>query len=283
MCGLAAVAAEALRALYCGQHEIIQRQAEQHMRRRPCQTGVAPTDGLQSPGGQRPADGAGETGDQRDSGDRAARGVAIDAAQRAESRVIQAKPHADAEQQPGENQHRDRMGAAEQRKARGQCQIGGRQHLAAADQIDLPPDARAEQGGDHQRGREGGEDPVAGNAEIVRDRVGQNSRQIITRRPCQGLCGAERQNDRKLAFAHGSGAMVIAGCGGHAVRIRSCVLARHLHTPRRGRQPRRNFDETIRGNRSKHSRNNHGYPANGADHVQRCLSRWLRYRLCDNV
>jgi chromate transporter len=45
-----------------------------------------------------------------------------------------------------------------------------------------------------------------------------------------------------------------------------------LHTPRRGRQPRRNFDETVRGIRSKHSRNNHCYPANGADHVQRCLS-----------
>jgi chromate transporter len=32
-------------------------------------------------------------------------------------------------------------------------------------------------------------------------------------------------------------------------------LVRHLHTPRRGRQPRRNFDETVRGIRSKHSRN----------------------------
>ena len=94
---------------------------------------------------QRPSDGRGKTRDQRDAGDGSARCVAIDAPERCEGGIIEAKSHADAEQQPGDHQHRDRIGAAEQRQSRGQRQIGNRQHLAAADQIDLPADARAEQ------------------------------------------------------------------------------------------------------------------------------------------
>ena len=99
-----------LGALHRGQHEKIDRQADQDMRRRPGKAGVAPADAFQSPGRQRPADGRGKTRDQRDAGDRAARGVAIDASQRAEGGVVQAKSHADAEQKPGDHQHRDRIG-----------------------------------------------------------------------------------------------------------------------------------------------------------------------------
>ena len=62
---------------------------------------------LQPQRGQRPADRAGKTRDQRDAGDRAARLVAIDAPQRGEGGVVQAKSHADAEQQPGDDQDRN--------------------------------------------------------------------------------------------------------------------------------------------------------------------------------
>ena len=78
--------------------------------------------------------------------------------------------------------------------------IGNRQHRPAADQIDLPADPRTKHRRDHQRGGERGKDPVRGNAEIARDRIGQDRRQIVTGCPRQRLRGAERQNDRKLAL-----------------------------------------------------------------------------------
>ncbi len=184
------------RPCHRGQHEKIQGQADQDMCCRPTKAGVAPPDAFQSERRQRPADGRGKARDQGDAGDRAPRRVAIDASQRAEGGVVQAKSHADAEQQPGRHQHRDRIAGAEQRQSRGKRQIGDRQHRPAADEIDLPADARAEHRGNHQRGREGGKDPVRGDAEVARDRIGEDRGQVIARSPGQRLRGAERQNDR---------------------------------------------------------------------------------------
>ena len=177
------------------QHEEIERQPDHDMRRRPGKTGVAPADGLEPQRGQRPADGGGKAREQRDAGDRAPRPFAIDAAERAEGGVVQAHPHADAEHQPGHDQHRDRIGEAKQDKACRQRQIGNAKHRAAADEIDLPADARADKGRDHQRGRERRKDPVRGNAEVAADRVGQNGGQVIAGSPGQRLRGAERQDD----------------------------------------------------------------------------------------
>ena len=91
------------RPLYRRQHQEVDRQANQHMRGRPSKAGVAPTDALQSPGRQRPSDCGGKTRDQGNAGDRATRGIAVDTAKRAKGRVVKAKSHADAEQQPGCN------------------------------------------------------------------------------------------------------------------------------------------------------------------------------------
>ena len=184
------------------QHQPVDRQADQDMRRRPRKAGVAPADRLQPPRGQRPSHRRGEACDQGDAGDRAPRRVAIDAAERAEGGVVEARAHADAEQEPGGEQHRYRIGEAEQRQPRGQHEVGKRQHGPAADQIDLPADARPEHGRDDQRRREGGKDPVRGDAEIARDRIGEDRRQVIARSPGQRLRGAERHNDGKLAAVH---------------------------------------------------------------------------------
>ena len=108
-----------------------------------------------------------------------ARRVAIDAPERGKGRIVEARAHADAEQEPRDDEQGDRRGEAEQHEARRQHQIGHRQHGPAADEIDLAADARPEQGGDHQRRREGAEYPVRGDAEIARDRVGQDGRQIM--------------------------------------------------------------------------------------------------------
>ena len=185
-----------LGALDSRQHEEIQRQAEQDMRRRPGKAGVAPADGLQPERGERPAHGGRKTREQRDAGDRAPRALAIDAAERAEGGIVKAHPHADAEQEPGDDQHRNRISQSKQGESCRQRQIGDAKHRAAADEIDLPADARADKGRYHQRGGEGTKDPVRGNAEVAPDRIGQNRRHVIARSPGQRLRGAERQNDR---------------------------------------------------------------------------------------
>ena len=131
-----------LRAGYRRQHEKIQRQADQDMRESPGEAGVAPADAFEAKSRQRPSNGRGKASNQRDAGNRAACRVAMDAPQRPEGCVVEAKSHPDAEHKPGDNQHRDRIGQAEQRQSRGQRQIGNRQHRPAADEIDLPADAR---------------------------------------------------------------------------------------------------------------------------------------------
>ncbi len=186
----------------------------------------------------------GKARDQRDAGDRGARGLAIDAPERAERRVVEAISHADAEQQPGCDQDRNRVGDAEQREPGRERQVGDRQHRPAADQVDLAADARAEHGRNHQRRREGGKDPVRGNPEVVRDRIGEDRRQIIAGGPGQRLGGAERQDDRILTPAHRSRTIIIACC----TRTRPCHPASHLHPPRNRRQP-----PILRGHRSNYS------------------------------
>ena len=206
-----------LGALHGRQHEKIERQSDHDVRSGPGKAGVAPADVFEAQRRQRPSDGRGKPRQQRDAGDRTARGVAIDTPEGGEGCVVQAKRHPDAEQQPGDDQHGNGISRAEQRQPHCQRQVGDRQHLPAADQVDLPADARAEQGCDHQRGRERRKDPVRGDAEVARDRIGENRRQVIARRPREGLRGAERQNDRKLPSAHGLRAIFfLAG----VVRIR---------------------------------------------------------------
>ena len=128
----------------------IQRQADQHVRRRPCETGLAPADGVQSPGRQRPSNGAGETGQQGDPRDRAAGGVAVDLSECCERGVIEAEPHAEPEQQPRHDHDRHRIGAGEKCETRGQYEVGPAEHLPAAGSVDLAADPGAEQRGNHQ-------------------------------------------------------------------------------------------------------------------------------------
>jgi len=63
-------------------------------------------------------------------------------------------------------------------------------------EINLPADARTEQSGNHQRRGECGEEPVARNAEIVRDGIRKDRRQVVARRPGESLCGPQRDDDR---------------------------------------------------------------------------------------
>ena len=157
----------------------IERQADHDVRDRPRVAGLSPADRLKPERAQRPADRAGEARDQRDAGDRRSRVAAVDAAQRAERRIVEAEAHADAEQQPGRRHHPERGRCAKQREPRRENDVGGAENLPSADAIDLPPDPRAEQSGNHQRSRERGEEPVARDPEVARDRIGQDGRQIV--------------------------------------------------------------------------------------------------------
>lgn len=74
--------------------------------------------------------------------------------------------------------------------------------LSSSDAVDLAPHVRAKQSGYHQRCGECREEPVAGNPEIVRDRIGQDGRQIVARSPREGLRGAERRDHPKPSPIH---------------------------------------------------------------------------------
>jgi len=134
--------------------------------------GIAPADRLKAPSRERPSNRARKSRKQCNAGDRLARIVAVDPPQRAERRVVKAAPHADAEQDPGDDQYRDRGADTKQSQSGGQRQIGRGQHRPAAEVIDLAPDARTDDRRDHQRGGKGGKDPVRGDAEVTRDRIG---------------------------------------------------------------------------------------------------------------
>src|SRR2546430_1140827 len=84
----------------------------------------------------------------------------------AEGSVVEAEPHADAQQQPRHRPSPDRGRCAEQRETTRENEIGDAKNLPPPDAVDLPPDARAQQSRDHERGREGREEPVAGNPEV---------------------------------------------------------------------------------------------------------------------
>ena len=97
-----------LRARHRGQHEEIQRQPDQDMRESPGEAGVAPANAFEAKSRQRPSDRRGKARNQRDAGDRAARRVAMDASERAEGCVVEAKSHSEpseARRRPA----RDRM------------------------------------------------------------------------------------------------------------------------------------------------------------------------------
>ena len=98
------------------------------------------------------------------------------------------------------------MRESEQHEPGCEDEIGDRQHRAAADAVDLAADAWPEDRGDDERRRIGAENPVRGDAEIVRDGIGDQRRQVDTGGPGERLGGAECQDDGELAPAHAGSA-----------------------------------------------------------------------------
>src|SRR5690348_11818312 len=165
------------------------------MRERPGITGIAPSDRLEAERAQGPGNRARKPRNQRDARNRASRVLAIDASERAKGGIIEAEPHADAEQQPRCRHRPNRGRRAEESEPASEHEIGDAQDLPAADTVDLAADTRTEQSGDHQRSGERREKPVAGNPEIMRNWISENGRQIVARSPSKRLRRAERQHD----------------------------------------------------------------------------------------
>ena len=122
----------------------------------------------------------------------------------AERRVVETQSHADAEQQPGgptwptaSSMHR----AAPAPSARTTFEM--QKHLSAADPIDLATDPRSEQGRRSQATAENAaKNQLLEIPEVVRDRIGQDGRQVVARRPGQGLGGAKRRDDSQTPPIH---------------------------------------------------------------------------------
>ena len=83
----------------------------------------------------------------------------------------------------------------EQDEPRRQDEIGQRQHPAAAAVVDRTPDGRAQNGRQQQRAREKAKNDCPRETEALRDRIGQNGRQVITRSPGKRLRRSERRDD----------------------------------------------------------------------------------------
>ena len=68
--------------------------------------------------------------------------MAVEPRQRRESRVVQAHRHADAEQDPRDDQPGDALRQPERREPGGERQVRDRQHRPAAMPVDQRPDIR---------------------------------------------------------------------------------------------------------------------------------------------
>ena len=186
----------------------VERQADQDMRCRPGETGIAPADMGEPIGRQRPADGGSKARDQRDAGDR----------RRARPRHRCGR----ARRRPRHRGHspcRCRAGARPRSASESSSVKPSSTRPAASvrlenDSTGRPPTRsiwRPMRGPSRpaidKRAGIGAKDPVRGDAEIMRDRIGQQRRQIDAGGPGQRLGGAECQDDGELAPAHVVGAV----------------------------------------------------------------------------
>lgn len=169
----------------------------------PGETGAAPAEMRGEHGAERPADGGGEAGEQRNPGDRPARGIAIEPGERRERRIIEAERHPDPEHRPGGEQRHRPTRQSQRAKPGDEHQIGGDQNPPATPRVDRPPDRRPAHRRDQERSGDGGEHHRRGGSGSLRHRLGEDRRQIIARRPGQGLGGAERENDLPGAAPRG--------------------------------------------------------------------------------
>jgi hypothetical protein len=128
-------------------------------------------------------------------GDRFARCTAVEPGKGGERRIIKSHGHADAERGPGQSQGEKSLRDTEQDEPRRQDQIGQRQHAAAAPVVDRAADGRAQNSRQQQRAREQAEHGRPRESKALRDRIGQNGRQVIARSPGKRLRRPKRGDD----------------------------------------------------------------------------------------
>ena len=149
----------------------------------PGEAGFAPAEFAGAPSGKRPADRARKSGQQSDACDGGTGFQPVDPAERRKRRVVKADPHAEAEDEPGQPQHRLRMSKGQDRKASRKDHVRDGEHLAATDGVYRTAGTRPHQRRDDERGREGSEEPRARHPEILGNAVTQDCREIEARCP----------------------------------------------------------------------------------------------------
>lgn len=85
---------------FCVGQARVERNANEEMGERPAKAGFAPAQIIQAPSRQRPSNRACEAGHQGDGGNRRPRGDPIKAGERRESRIVEARAHADSDEEP---------------------------------------------------------------------------------------------------------------------------------------------------------------------------------------
>ena len=179
----------------CADNGHLQRHDQKQMQPRIDKAGRAPAGMLDHEGAERPADGAGKSAEQREIGDRRARLAAVHASERGENRVVKAGAHAEADQHPGGEIHRQRWRSADTGKPRRIAKRAREQHRPPPAFVDDAADLRGNQAGNQKPERGAGDHVAERPAGFGDDRLGKHRRKIERGAPGQDLANAQRRDD----------------------------------------------------------------------------------------
>lgn len=173
------------------QHETIERQADEDMKRRPEIACGAPSKLGIEIGGYRPTDGAGKTSYQRNTRDRATRLDSVDCRQRRERGFVETERHSSPKHEPCAKEQDRTLGDTQKRQSNGEYEIGRDQNISPAMLINFPACQRAKKGRHDERSRKRAENLCLRNPKITRHWGRDNGGKIVRRSPSKSLSNAQ--------------------------------------------------------------------------------------------
>ena len=153
----------------------------------------APSHMLQKEGRERPADRTGKAAPQGQCGDRRPGRLPVIAAEGGERRVIEASPHAKAEDCPADDEHPQGGGRCKDDEAGGEQKAGQRQNRAPTILTDGIADAWRDYACRKQADGQRADNPRQRPPGISCNRRGKDREQVVRTAPCENLDDAERR------------------------------------------------------------------------------------------
>ena len=201
--------------------EPVQRQADSQIDQCERDEGLPPAQPFVQRMTEQPEHRRGERPEQRQIGDRLPPARRRDLHQGGERGVVQAEPHADAQERPDDKVGRFAAHLRQREEAEGHQGGAERHHGSRASAVDRATHGTRDEAHDEQRHGEAEEDEPAAPARVPTDRAGEDSEAVEARPPRRDLREAEREDGAHHGVAEPrapSGARVRAGCGTHEAR-----------------------------------------------------------------